>query len=84
MSGYIGNAADAAQQIADDNVGNGVYAIRHAMRYSYGVISATVCKECGEDIPEGRRRAVPGVKFCVDCQDHNMVARRVKMLTKML
>lgn len=84
MTGYIGNAADAAQQIASDDIDNIVYAVRHAMKHSYGVVSATVCKECGEDIPEGRRRAVPGVKFCIDCQDHNMATRKVKMLTKML
>lgn len=29
--------------------------------------SATVC-ECGNAIPEGRRRAIPGVQFCVECQ----------------
>jgi len=31
--------------------------------------SALVCKnpDCDEDIPEGRRRAVPGVQFCVNC-----------------
>lgn len=26
------------------------------------------CAECGETIPEARRRAVPGVKLCIDCQ----------------
>jgi len=26
------------------------------------------CAECGEDIPEKRRAAIPGVKLCVDCQ----------------
>ena len=25
------------------------------------------CAECGEDIPEARRAAIPGVKLCVDC-----------------
>ncbi|GAA4223408.1 DksA/TraR family C4-type zinc finger protein [Sagittula sp. NFXS13] len=25
------------------------------------------CAECGEEIPEKRRVALPGVKFCVDC-----------------
>ncbi|MEM6372592.1 MAG: DksA/TraR family C4-type zinc finger protein [Pseudomonadota bacterium] len=25
------------------------------------------CAECEEDIPEARRRALPGVKLCVDC-----------------
>ncbi len=26
------------------------------------------CAECGEEIPEARRVALPGVKLCVDCQ----------------
>lgn len=30
--------------------------------------SLTHCAECDEEIPEARRRAVPGVKLCVDCQ----------------
>ncbi|MEN9060179.1 MULTISPECIES: DksA/TraR family C4-type zinc finger protein [Ponticoccus] len=25
------------------------------------------CAECGEEIPEKRRVALPGVKLCVDC-----------------
>ena len=27
------------------------------------------CEDCGEEIPEARRRAVPGVKKCVKCQE---------------
>lgn len=30
--------------------------------------SLTHCAECDEPIPEGRRRAIPGVKLCIDCQ----------------
>ncbi|MBI1416144.1 MAG: DksA/TraR family C4-type zinc finger protein [Limimaricola sp.] len=30
--------------------------------------SLTHCAECDEPIPEARRRAVPGVKLCVACQ----------------
>lgn len=26
------------------------------------------CEECGADIPEARRKAVPGVRLCVTCQ----------------
>ncbi len=25
--------------------------------------------QCGERIPDERRRAIPGVKFCVECQE---------------
>lgn len=26
------------------------------------------CEECGDGIPEPRRRAIPGVRLCVACQ----------------
>lgn len=29
--------------------------------------SLAECAECGEEIPEARRAALPGVKLCVDC-----------------
>jgi phage/conjugal plasmid C-4 type zinc finger TraR family protein len=30
--------------------------------------SETYCLVCGEEIPEGRRTALPGVKTCTPCQ----------------
>jgi phage/conjugal plasmid C-4 type zinc finger TraR family protein len=27
------------------------------------------CEECGANIPEARRKAVPGVRLCVACQE---------------
>ncbi|PRZ50540.1 DksA/TraR family C4-type zinc finger protein [Tritonibacter scottomollicae] len=30
--------------------------------------SLTHCADCEEAIPEARRRAIPGVKLCIDCQ----------------
>ena len=30
--------------------------------------SLTHCEECGADIPEARRAAVPGVRLCIRCQ----------------
>jgi len=33
----------------------------------YTGISAFEC-ECGEEIPEGRRLAIPGVRLCAACQ----------------
>lgn len=29
--------------------------------------SLTDCAECGEEIPQARREALPGVKLCIDC-----------------
>ncbi|MAM61033.1 DksA/TraR family C4-type zinc finger protein [Maritimibacter sp. UBA3975] len=36
------------------------------------------CAECGEDIPEARRQAVPGVKICIDCQEERDAAFRAR------
>lgn len=33
-----------------------------------GVDTALDCMECGEEIPEERRRAVPGTMLCADCK----------------
>jgi len=30
--------------------------------------SARFCDECGEPIPEARRAALPGVRYCIQCQ----------------
>ena len=30
--------------------------------------SLTHCEECDAEIPEARRKAVPGVRLCVQCQ----------------
>ncbi len=30
--------------------------------------SLSHCEECGADIPQARREAVPGVRLCVECQ----------------
>jgi len=27
------------------------------------------CEECGAEIPEARRKAIPGVRLCVYCQE---------------
>lgn len=31
--------------------------------------SRFICEECDEPIPEARRVAIPGVVFCVSCQE---------------
>ena len=30
--------------------------------------SLVECAECGEEIPQARRIALPGVKLCIECQ----------------
>ena len=55
----------AVQDQIDDTVADAVMLARARMPVGE---SETHCKECGEQIPEGRRRAVPGVRTCVECQ----------------
>ncbi len=31
--------------------------------------SLQFCAECGEEIPEARRQAIPGVRLCIHCQE---------------
>lgn len=31
--------------------------------------SLSHCEECGEAIPRARREAVPGVRYCISCQE---------------
>jgi phage/conjugal plasmid C-4 type zinc finger TraR family protein len=33
--------------------------------------SLTHCEECDLEIPEARRRAIPGVRLCVKCQSEH-------------
>lgn len=39
-----------------------------AHRINRNAVSAEHCAECGEDIPEPRRAAVPGCQTCAECQ----------------
>ena len=33
--------------------------------------SASTCAECDTSIPEARRKAIPGVRLCVSCQEEH-------------
>lgn len=41
----------------------------------YTGISATEC-ECGEEIPEGRRLAIPGVALCTPCAEREALVKQ--------
>ncbi|MDP5277381.1 DksA/TraR family C4-type zinc finger protein [Sphingomonas sp. DG1-23] len=55
----------AVQDQIDDTVSDAVSAARARMPSGE---SARYCAICGDDIPEPRRRALPGVRTCVPCQ----------------
>ncbi len=37
--------------------------------------SLRFCADCEEEIPEARRRAIPGVKLCIDCMQERDAAQ---------
>ena len=41
--------------------------------------SLTHCEQCGVSIPEARRKAMPGVRYCVRCQSE--LEKRQKTVT---
>jgi phage/conjugal plasmid C-4 type zinc finger TraR family protein len=43
-------------------------AVEQARRRLPAGESRTHCAMCDEPIPEARRKAIPGVRLCVDCQ----------------
>ncbi|MEA2730930.1 MAG: hypothetical protein QOF70_5405 [Acetobacteraceae bacterium] len=55
----------AVQDQIDDTITDGVMSARARMPIGEG---ETHCVECGDEIPEARRRAVPGVRTCIRCQ----------------
>jgi phage/conjugal plasmid C-4 type zinc finger TraR family protein len=55
----------AVQDQIDDTVLDGVMRARAGMPAGE---SETHCVECGEAIPQARRRALPGVRTCINCQ----------------
>jgi phage/conjugal plasmid C-4 type zinc finger TraR family protein len=62
----IGWAKDGAvQDQIDASVDDAVARARLALRKGE---SLTHCEDCGEAIPEARRRVVPGVRRCLACQ----------------
>ena len=55
----------AVQDQIDDTVSDAVKAAQAALAGGEG---SDWCEECGEPIPEARRRALPGARTCVACQ----------------
>ncbi|MFI4966188.1 MAG: DksA/TraR family C4-type zinc finger protein [Caulobacterales bacterium] len=49
----------------DDTITDGVLTARARMPAGEGTDH---CVECGDEIPERRRRALPGARTCVHCQ----------------
>lgn len=59
----------AVQDQIDDTVKDAVEAARARLAAAASAGEGeTHCVECGEEIPEARRKAMPGARTCVACQ----------------
>ncbi|WP_018863898.1 MULTISPECIES: DksA/TraR family C4-type zinc finger protein [Thioalkalivibrio] len=56
----------AEQEQIDDTVEDALARVRSQLPQGD---SLEECEECGAAIPEARRRALPGVRLCVPCQE---------------
>jgi phage/conjugal plasmid C-4 type zinc finger TraR family protein len=61
-------AEGAVQEQIDATVKDGIDRARSRLPQGPGL---THCAECGCEIPEARRSAIPGVRLCVSCQAAN-------------
>jgi len=63
-TGWAGDSA--VQDQIDATIADAIARARRQLGSGPGL---NRCEECDAPIPEARRRAVPGVRLCVACQD---------------
>lgn len=63
-TGWAGEGA--VQEQIDATVKDGIARARSRLPSGEGLEH---CEECNAPIPEGRRKAVPGVRLCLACQE---------------
>ena len=63
-TGWAGDGA--VQDQIDATVKDAIQRARSQLRSGPGLRS---CEECDTAIPEARRKAVPGVRLCIACQE---------------
>lgn len=62
-TGWAGDGA--VQEQIDATVKDGIARARSSLA---GGPSQAHCQDCGVEIPDARRAALPGVRFCIACQ----------------
>jgi phage/conjugal plasmid C-4 type zinc finger TraR family protein len=70
-TGWAGDGA--VQDQIDATVSDAVQRARRQLGQGPGL---THCEECGAAIPAARRKAVPGVRLCVACQEAHDAEQR--------
>lgn len=57
---------DAVNQQIEGTIADAIENVRRHLNQN--TKSADFCIECGESIPEARKQALPGVQYCLSCQ----------------
>ena len=65
-TGWAGDGA--VQDQIDATVKDGIQRVRAQLPTGPG---RKTCEECGTKIPLARRKAIPGVRLCVPCQEEH-------------
>ncbi len=63
-TGWAGD--NAVQDQIDATIKDAIARVRSQMPHGPGLMR---CESCDQQIPEARRKAVPGVRLCVHCQE---------------
>ncbi|KFN40969.1 DksA/TraR family C4-type zinc finger protein [Arenimonas oryziterrae] len=63
-TGWAGDGA--VQDQIDATIKDGIKRVRSQLPQGPGLLR---CEDCDEKIPAARRKAVPGVRRCVSCQE---------------
>lgn len=63
----------AIQDQIDDTVLDAVLSARASLPVGEG---SECCEACGEEIPPARRKALPGIRTCIECQSRRDQQRR--------
>jgi phage/conjugal plasmid C-4 type zinc finger TraR family protein len=63
-TGWAGDGA--VQDQIDATVTDGILRAKSRLPHGPGL---KACADCGAEIPEARRKAIPGVRLCIACQD---------------
>lgn len=76
-TGWAGDGA--VQDQIDATVNDAVQRARLALKKGPGL---THCEECDAAIPAARRKAVPGVRLCVSCQQARDAERAANLYNR--
>ena len=77
--------SDAESETAQIHNENSVHAVLELLSRQRTRPTAFYCHECGEEIPDARRKAVPGTQQCVECASINPERPcHVRMLDRIL